>query len=114
MELSALAGNRQIKQQLSQRQSRGGLGHAYIISGPQGSGKHTLANLMAAAMVCQGGGEVPCGKCAPCRKAMGGIHPDVMVVAGADHKPVSVDQVRALRSDAHIRPNEAQRKICLL
>lgn len=115
MELSALAGNSQIKQQLAHREDGRGLGHAYIISGPAGSGRHTLAGLMAAALVCQAPEHSrPCGKCAPCRKAAGGIHPDIIKISGPDGKPISVDQVRQLRSDAHIRPNEAQRKIYLL
>lgn len=115
MDLSLLAGNNQIKQQLAHREGGRGLGHAYIISGAKGSGKHTLAGLMAAAMVCQQRGEGrPCGKCAPCRKAASGIHPDIVTIAGPEGKPISVDQVRALRSDAHIRPNEAERKIYLL
>ena len=115
MDLSLLAGNNQIKQQLAHREGGRGLGHAYILSGAQGSGKHTLARLLSSAMVCQERGENrPCGKCAPCRKAAGGIHPDVVTISGPEGKPISVDQVRALRSDAHIRPNEAERKIYLL
>ena len=80
-----------------------------------GSGRHTLAGLLSRAMVCTHSGEGrPCEVCAPCRKAAGGIHPDVITVAGEDGKPISVDQVRKLRTDAYIRPNEAQRKIYLL
>lgn len=115
MDLSVLAGNRQIKQQLAHRDGGRGLGHAYILSGPAGSGRHTLARAMAAAMVCQEqGAAAPCGKCPHCRKASGGIHPDVVTLSGPDGKPISVDQVRQLRSDAHIRPNEARRKVYLL
>ena len=115
MDLSVLAGNNQIKQQLAHREGGRGLSHAYIISGARGSGKHTLARLISSAMVCQENGtKRPCGQCAPCRKAAAGIHPDVITVAGGDGKPISVDQVRALRTDAHIRPNEASRKIYLL
>ena len=115
MDLSALAGNNQIKQQLAHRDGGRGLGHAYILSGPSGSGKHTLGRLLSSAMVCQEeGNRRPCGSCPPCRKAAGGIHPDIITISGPDGKPISVDQVRQLRSDAHIRPNEAQRKVYLL
>lgn len=115
MELSALAGNNQIKQQLAHREGGRGLGHAYIISGPAGSGRHTLAGLICGALVCQAAEqERPCGRCAPCRKAAGGIHPDIIAISGGEGKPISVDQVRQLRTDAYIRPNEAQRKIYLL
>lgn len=115
MELSALTGNKRLKEQLSQREKGRGLSHAYIISGPAGSGRHTLARLLAAGMLCTSQGEKPCGQCGPCAKVMKGLHPDLAVITGpAEGKPVTVDQVRALRSDAYIRPNEGERKVYLL
>ena len=116
MELSALAGNRRLKAQLSQQEGGRGLSHAYIIAGPAGSGRHTLGGLLAQAMVCTAPEhQRPCGRCPQCRKAQGGIHPDIAWVSGAgEGKPINVDQVRALRSDAYIRPNEGERKVYLL
>lgn len=116
MELSALAGNRRLKAQLSQQEGGRGLSHAYIISGPVGSGRHTLGGLLAQAMVCTAPEhQRPCGHCPQCRKAQGGIHPDIAWIAGAgEGKPINVDQVRALRSDAYIRPNEGERKVYIL
>lgn len=115
MELSALTGNERLKEQLSQRESGRGLSHAYIISGPAGSGRHTLARLLAAGMLCTSRGERPCGKCGPCIKVSRGLHPDLSVITGpGEGKPIAVDQVRALRSDAYVRPNEGERKIYLL
>lgn len=115
MKLSALPGNERIKEQLSQQERGRGLSHAYIISGPAGSGRHTLAKLLAAGMLCTSREEKPCGTCTACTKVQKGIHPDVSVVTGpGEGKPVTVDQVRALRSDAYIRPNEGERKVYLL
>lgn len=116
MEFLALAGNDRLKEQLSQQESGRGLAHAYIISGPTGSGRHTLARLLAAAMVCTSdSGGRPCGKCSPCKKITAGIHPDFEIISGPEEgKPITVDQIRALRSDAYIRPNEGDRKIYLL
>ena len=59
MDLSLLAGNSPLKRQLSLETARRGLSHAYIISGPAGSGKRTLAGLLSAALVCIGGGGGP-------------------------------------------------------
>ena len=74
-----------------------------------------LAHQLTAAMLCTGGGEKPCRKCGPCLKVMKGIHPDLFIVSGPEGgKPISVDQVRALRADAYIRPNEGERKIYIL
>ncbi|MDE6107129.1 MAG: DNA polymerase III subunit delta [Oscillospiraceae bacterium] len=114
MKLTQLAGNEALKKQLSAQAEGRGLSHAYLISGPAGSGKKTLARLMAAAMVCTGAGEAPCGTCPACKKALGNIHPDIITVAGEDGKDISVGQARALRSDAYIRPNEADRKVYLI
>ena len=67
MELSALAGNRRLKEQLAGREEGRGLAHAYILSGPAGSGRHTLARLLSAAMVCGGpAGQRPSGRCLAC------------------------------------------------
>ena len=116
MELSSLAGNSRLKELLSHGEEGRGLSHAYIISGPAGSGRHTLARLLAAAMVCTASpAKRPCGSCAPCKKVLAGIHPDVTVISGAgEGKPITVDQIRSLRADAHIRPNEGERKVYLL
>lgn len=113
MKLADLAGNTALKRQLELETERRGLSHAYILSGPAGSGKRTLAGLLAAALVCGGEGEKPCMKCTACRKAMGGIHPDIIRVSGGG-KDVTVAQARWLRSDAYIRPNEAGRKVYII
>lgn len=111
MKLDALPGNESLKRQLSAQERSRGLSHAYLITGPAGSGKATLATLLSAAMVCSGQGEKPCGVCPACKKALKGIHPDIITVAGEDGKDITVAQARAVRSDAYIRPNEAPRKV---
>lgn len=107
-----LAGNAALKQQLSTRMRERNLSHAYLISGSAGSGKHTLARLLSAAMVCTAP-EPPCGACPGCKKVLGGIHPDV-ILAGEGDKGLTVNQARQLRSDAYIRPNEAERKVYII
>lgn len=114
MKLDQLAGNTALKRQLSVQAGARGLSHAYLISGPAGSGKRTLARLMAAAMVCTGEGERPCLWCPACKKAMKGVHPDVITLSGEDGKDITVGQARALRSDAYIRPNEGERKVYII
>ena len=113
MELSALVGNGPLKRKLSQQEEGRGLSHAYILSGPKGSGKHTLARLLCAAMLCTAPAALrPCGQCIPCKKVFSQIHPDVSPICGpGPGKPITVDQVRELRSDAYILPNEGKRKV---
>lgn len=115
MKLDALAGNAALKRQLSAQAQGRGLSHAYLISGPAGSGKTTLAGLLAAAMVCSGGGETPCGHCPGCKKALGGIHPDIIHVDFLEGKrEILIEQTRQMRADAFVRPNEAQRKVYII
>lgn len=115
MPLTSLAGNHALKEQLLPRLSGGALGHAFILAGSAGSGKHALAQILARAMVCDAKGTKPCGSCPACKKALGGIHPDIITVAPVEEgKAITVDQVRQMRADAYIRPNEAPRKVYIL
>lgn len=113
MELSGLAGNSRLKSQLSQQRGGTGLSHAYIVAGTAGTGRHTLVNALTAAALCrEGGTSAPCGQCPQCKKVYSGIHPDVISVG--EDKGLLVDEVRQLRSDVYIRPNEGERKVYIL
>ena len=96
------------------------LSHAYLITGGNGTGRDALARKLTAAWLCEGGNppggdRVPCGRCKPCRKVYSGIHPDVSHTAPApDKREIGVDQIRALRADAYIRPNEGKRKVYVI
>lgn len=115
MPLNALAGNDALKEQLRLQLRQGRLGHAFIVSGPAGSGRELLGDILARAMVCSSPEGKPCGSCPDCKKALSGIHPDIItVVPEEDRKTISVEQIRRLGADAHIRPNEAMRKVYLL
>lgn len=112
MGFEGLLGNERLKDNLSRSVGRGRTAHFYVISGPAGSGKHTLAKLLAAAMVCKGE-DKPCLHCTACRKVMAGAHPDFITVDDPEKKIVPVDLIRQARADIYVRPNEADRKIYL-
>lgn len=114
MNFTGFLGNDALKARLSGAFAAGRVSHAYVLSGPEGSGKHTLARLLCAAMQCQNGAAAPCGVCPACRKALAGVHPDVITVDDTEHKAMTVDPIRAARSDLFIRPNEGRRKIYLI
>ena len=113
MKLEQLLGNEQLKQNLASAFRQDRISHSYLICGPEGSGKHTLARILAAAMECTAP-ERPCGVCPQCRKVFSGVHPDVITVDDPEHKAVSVAVIREACADLYIRPNEGRRKVYLL
>ncbi|MBP3313051.1 MAG: DNA polymerase III subunit [Oscillospiraceae bacterium] len=111
MDFHSFLGNDTLKQRLSTAISAGKISHSYLLCGPEGAGKRTLARLMAAAMQCVDSGDVPCGTCAQCRKVFSGNHPDVIFVDDEEKKNVSVELARRAKEDLYIRPNEGKKKI---
>ena len=112
MGFGALLGNSQLKENLSAARRKGRMSHFYLLSGPRGSGKHTLADLIAAAMLCREP-DGPCGVCKACRKALSHSHPDYITVDDPSKKTVPVDLIREARADIFVRPNEGEKKIYL-
>ena len=112
MGFEALLGNVQLKTNLAQSIGKGHISHFYLISGPVGSGKRTLAKLLAAAILCREE-KKPCLHCAACRKVMDGSHPDFITVDDPEKKTVTVELIRQARADIYVRPNESEHKIYL-
>lgn len=112
MGFETLLGNEGLKENLLRSLRRGHISHFYLISGPAGSGRHTLAKLLAAAILCREP-EAPCLHCRVCRKVLGGNHPDFLTVDDPEKKTVSVDLIRQARADIFVRPNESEHKIYL-
>lgn len=112
MGFDALLGNERLKENLRSSIHRGRISHFYLISGPAGSGKRTLAKLLAAAILCKAA-DKPCGNCPACRKVFGAGHPDYITIDDPEKKTVPVELIRDARADMYIRPNEADRKIYL-
>lgn len=109
--------NDKAKQTLVNFITDGRLPHTLLLEGEDGSGKMTFARMIAAAILCEHSqpGCRPCGECRNCRLVMSDSHPDVIIEqseqkANAFH----VDQIRALRTDAYIRPNDGTCKVYLL
>ena len=113
MGFEGLLGNQRLKENLTNSLQKGRASHFYLITGPRGSGKRTLARLLAAALMCQEAHR-PCLTCGPCRKILNRLHPDFITVEDPEHKYIPVDMIRQMREEMFIRPNEGDKKIYLL
>ena len=112
MQFGTFAGNASVKQRLAADIDAGHFPHALLIEGPLGSGRRTLARLIARAATCRDTDPSarPCGTCAACQKA---VSPDVTEVGG-DGTSLSVDTIRRLREDAFLLPNESAYRVMIL
>ncbi|MCC6628366.1 MAG: DNA polymerase III subunit [Chloroflexi bacterium] len=106
------------------------IAHAYLITGPEASGRATLARLFASALVCATGADtgpatVACGICAGCRKVARGVHPDVEVLSlagqqaaaearGSRNRNITIESVRGLRERLVLRPLEARWRVAIV
>ena len=113
MRYEQLLGNYRIKENLISAGQSGKFSHFYVISGPEGSGKRTLARLHSQALVCKDA-DKPCGKCTHCQKASRDNHPDIIYVDDPEKKTVPVDLIRKAREDMFVKPNEADRKVYII
>ena len=115
MRFDSLPGNDRAKEQLNALDVSGHMPHALILEGPQDSGKEEFARKIAQWAVCTSQEQRPCGVCPACRKFLSGGHPDIFTAqGGSGSRSFHVDAVRAIRSDAYVLPNEAERKVYLL
>ena len=113
-----LFGNERIKSTLGESIERGTASHAYIIEGPKGSGKHTLATLAAAALSCENrsdaGFALPCGVCPVCGRILKGISADVITVSKEDKASIGIGKIRSIREDLYVTPNDSDNKVYVI
>ena len=86
--------------------------HAYLFAGPAGTGKRTLADICARALLCSGKGEKPCGECPSCNQYVSGNHPDVIRLR--PEKSIGVEMIRETIDALAIHPYESSRHVALI
>ena len=89
---------------------RHAMSHAWLITGPPGSGRSNAARAFAAALQCPSGG---CGTCSSCRTALGGAHPDITLVR-TEQLSIGVDEVRDLARRAAMGPTLGRHQVLVV
>jgi len=108
-----VVGQEHVVQTLTNSISAKNISHAYLFSGPRGSGKTTLARLFAKAINCEDQSFFePCNKCSSCLEIMGAKSMDLIEVDAASHR--GIDDIRELREGIKFAPIKSKYKVFII
>ncbi len=109
-----MVGQRHVVRTLSNAIERDQIHHAYLFVGSRGTGKTSMAKILAASLNCENGGPTltPCGTCESCRSIAAGTSVDVIEMDAASNR--SVDDIRGLRDRVAFAPTAGSWKVYIL
>ncbi|MBQ4264160.1 MAG: DNA polymerase III subunit delta' [Clostridia bacterium] len=89
--------------------------HAYLLCGPRGTGKKSVARLCAMAAVCRAESGRPCGVCGPCQRILSDTHPDVHTIRPEKGKQtIGVDVMRDMIAEVGVKSFENTTKVLII
>lgn len=110
-----IIGHEQIIEHLQNAIAMDKVSHAYIINGPDKSGKMMLAEAFAMTVQCEKGGRDACLECHSCKQALGRNQPDIIYVSHEKPNTISVDDIRTqVNNDIVIKPYSSRHKIYII
>ncbi len=110
---SELVGQEHVVRTITNAIDSDRVSHAYLFCGPRGSGKTTVARLLAKSVNCTGRKDFePCGKCPSCLDVAKGSAVDLIEIDAASHR--GIDEIRELKEGVKYAPSGSRKKVYII
>lgn len=112
-DFDSVVGQKHIVQTLKNAIDKDRIAHAYLFTGPRGTGKTSIAKIFARALNCTTDKDkIPCEECDNCKASLAGNHPDIVEIDAASNN--GVDEVRSLIDKVYYAPILGKYKVYII